>query len=76
MAICKLMIASFHGELNRYYNGKNGTLNYDIYNLEEGIDFANWCLEEGIKKTPTPPVWNCKKFIKWAKKEITILKEK
>ena len=43
---------------------------YDLGNLKEGINFAEWLLEDGKEETPTPPVWNCRKFIRWAKKRI------
>ena len=63
MTICALMIEAFHGK-------EVPEESYSISDLKEGINFAEWLLEEGQEETPTPPVWNCRRFIRWAKKEL------
>ena len=63
MTICRLMIEAFEGK-------EVPEKAYDLHNLKEGIAFAEWLLEEGQEETPTPPVWNCRKFIRWAQKEV------
>lgn len=67
MSICKLMIEDFKKGYGRF---ENGVELYSDYDLKAGIDFAKWLLEDGLKETSTPPVWNCKRFIKWAKKKL------
>ena len=66
MALCRLMISDFMEHTGRFPECFNREMAYSDYNLEEGIDYAEWLLEDGFKKEPFYG-FNLKQFIKWAK---------
>ncbi len=69
MAICRLMIEAFmHGD-SRFPECFNYQEAYNNGNLEDGICYAKWLLEDGFEKEPFYK-FDLRKFIKWAQKEL------
>lgn len=66
MAICRLMIEDFMYHTGRFPDCFNRKMAYSDQNLEEGIEYANWLIEDGYKTEPFFG-FNLKKFILWAK---------
>ena len=72
MAICQIMIASHckrNGYERRFY-GKNQAY-YSDANLREGIEYAEWLIEEGYEYCPMN-YYRLEDFIIWAKEQIVI----
>ena len=66
MSVCRLMIEDYKHKYGQY---EGTALRYDVYDLEKGIEYAEWLIEEGLKIEPFFNI-NLKSFIKWAKKKL------
>ena len=66
MAVCRLMIEDYKFKVGQY-EGK--APRYGNYDLENGVDYAQWMIEEGFKVEPFFNI-NLKSFIKWARKKL------
>ena len=66
MAVCRLMIEDYKHKYGQY---EDGAPRYGNYDLDEGIAYAQWLIEEGLKIEPFFNI-NLRSFIKWAKKKL------
>jgi hypothetical protein len=69
MAICQIMTGDYLYGWGRY-DEITGQQLYSDDDLIDGIAFAEDLIEQGYEETPTPPVWNLKGFVEWAKTKL------